>query len=65
MRDANRISEVLSTIEKAWVRVPDLRFMQLIHLIQAYHGTDMFYVEDESLMEFVNELIEEGKLNGI
>lgn len=63
MRDVKRIPKVLRQIETFWEELPDLRFMQLISYLQSLHGTDMYYVEDESLIEFLEELIqkEEGE----
>jgi len=49
MRDPKRIKEVLALIEDIWARNPDLRLCQII---QSCYGTeDIFYVEDEELIE--------------
>ena len=34
MRDINRIPEIQSLIETIWQSAPDLRYMQLIYLLQ-------------------------------
>ena len=57
MRDPNRIPKVTKALEDLWKNFPDWRFMQLICNIQKVYGSDMFYVEDEQLIEFINEMI--------
>ncbi len=52
MRDKNRISIVLQQVAEIWEQHPDLRFMQMIDILQSKNG-DMFYVEDD---QFVNLL---------
>lgn len=47
MRDPNRISPILETIEAYWKESPDLRLMQL--LLNAT-GADPYYLEDEALL---------------
>ena len=58
MRDSNRIPEVIKTIEKLWKQYPDWRFMQLVCNIQKAYGSDMFYVEDNEFVEFINQMVE-------
>lgn len=53
MRDPNRIAKVLQYIEKLWMTVPDWRFMQLMNNLQSGVGHDMFYTEDEQLVEII------------
>lgn len=61
MRDPNRIYEVLTYIEKFWMTVPDWRFGQLFNNIQRSVGHDMFYTEDEQLVEILKVLIGEDE----
>lgn len=66
MRDPNRISEVLQYIEKLWMTVPDWRFMQLMNNLQRSVGHDMFYTEDEQLVEIIKIWLGENeKIEGI
>lgn len=58
MRNADRIPEVLNQLEKIWKLFPDWRFMQLINNIQRAYGNDMFYVEDDKLIELLKEMEE-------
>lgn len=58
MRDPNRIHEVLQYIEKFWKLYPDWRFGQLFNNLQRSVGHDMFYTEDEQLIEILKMLIE-------
>lgn len=58
MRNADRIPEVLNQFEKVWKLFPDWRFMQLINNIQRAYGHDMFYVEDDKLIELLKEIEE-------
>ena len=58
MRDPNRIPEVLQCIEKFWKLYPDWRFGQLFNNLQRAVGHDMFYTEDEQLIEILEMLIE-------
>jgi hypothetical protein len=53
MRDKRRISLITEVIEEIWKEKPDLRFGQLIYnLYKQYFGdVDMFYVEDDDLIE--------------
>ena len=66
MRDPNRIHEVIQYIEKLWETVPDWRFMQLINNLQRSVGHDMFYTEDEQLIEIIKIWLEENeRIEGI
>lgn len=58
MRNVDRIPEVLNQFEKTWKLFPDWRFMQLINNIQRAYGHDMFYVEDDKLIELLKEIEE-------
>lgn len=56
MRDPNRISAILQTLEEVWRLHSDWRFMQLICNIQNTYGSDMFYVEDDELAALIKEM---------
>ena len=60
MRDPKRIHEVLMCLEELWNRYPDWRLMQLICNMQSISKWDMFYVEDDVLVEVFKDLIENG-----
>ena len=60
MRDPKRIHETMLYIEELWKRYPDWRFMQLMNNLQRDHKNDMFYVEDDKLIEIIKEKIEKG-----
>lgn len=61
MRDANRIRRFCNRLATAWELVPDLRFGQLLFniFIQIKNeGKDSFYVEDDSMIEYIEQYIE-------
>lgn len=56
MRDPNRIDEVLGALREYWVAHPDMRLGQiLVNLIGAKFAVDIFYVEDDVLLERLKE----------
>jgi len=56
MRDPNRIDEVLEALREYWVAHPDMRLGQiLVNLIRAKFAADIFYVEDDTLLERLKE----------
>jgi len=56
MRDPNRIDEVLGALREYWVAHPDMRLGQiLVNLIGAKFAADIFYVEDDTLLERFKE----------
>ena len=58
-RDPDRIPEVLEAIKQLWEQHPDWRLGQLIRNV-APLGKDVFYVEDDVLLEGLQDLIERG-----
>lgn len=50
MRDPNRISPILETIEAYWKESPDLRLMQLLLNAAETSKIDPYYLEDEALL---------------
>lgn len=51
MRDPNRIDKVLKELGDIWKQVPDWRLGQLFCNLQRFEGTDLFFYEDEKLIE--------------
>lgn len=60
MRDPKRMTEVLQTLHDLWSQYPDWRLMQLICNMQRAVGHDMFYVEEDKLIDIMKILKEEG-----
>ena len=59
MRDPNRIEHLLVLLGKLWKRNPDLRFAQIIEILKSNLWTDdMFYVEDDDLIELLERMVE-------
>lgn len=63
MRDPNRIDAMLREIGWHWKRCPDLRLGQLlVNASQMSDGpADIFYVEDDRLLEMVRVFSEAGE----
>lgn len=59
MRNPARIDIVLKVIGECWKKVPDWRFGQLMCNLQKKAGNDLFYMEDEDFMDFVDEVKKE------
>lgn len=56
MRDPNRIPEVLTMLQQGWEKVPDWRLGQLIENLKRYISVnDLFYIEDDELVEKIIE----------
>ena len=58
MRDPKRIDKVLAVIKKVWEKKPDLRLMQLLGNCFDF---DPYYIQDENLMDYLNEVYKEKK----
>jgi hypothetical protein len=68
MRDILRISEFLVKFQELWTGNVDLRFMQIITLIQIHAKNkfkidDLYYVEDDELINIMTDIIENGEIN--
>jgi hypothetical protein len=61
MRDKNRIRPFLDKLEELWVENPDWRFAQLVTAIQEKAGKDIFFYEEEELLETLEGMLEETK----
>lgn len=57
MRSESRIPIVLDILKEAWLLAPDLRFNQLIAVVNK--GEDCFYLEDEAFIEKIEKWIED------
>lgn len=57
MRDPERIKLFCDELAELWSNWPDLRFGQIMYNISKYvqfeHGKDMFYMEEDELMEVI------------
>lgn len=64
MRDPQRIDRFCDELKSVWRCVPDWRFGQLMsNMFGAYYqktGKDIFFPEDDELMEFFIEYIGEN-----
>lgn len=61
MRDIKRIKKVGSKFEELWFMYPDLRFWQLIQMLdipEKLKGTDPFYWEDDVWLEILQKTID-------
>ncbi len=58
MRNPDRIDPFLERLSKAWKRVPDWRFGQLMVNISRSMDRDMFFPEDDEMIDFIEKLIE-------
>lgn len=60
MRDIKRIEEFLSILKVYWEKyVPDWRFMQLICNLQSFCGSDMFYYEEDKIIDVLNRYFDD------
>ena len=59
MRDLNRIKPFCEELATLWENYPDLRFGQIMSNLARYcqweKKKDMFYIEDDELMEIIRE----------
>jgi hypothetical protein len=68
MRDIFRIAKFLDKFEELWKSAPDLRFIQVVASIQIqakqkFGIDDLFYIEEDKLLEIMNDIIENGEIN--
>ena len=56
-RDGNRIQPFCDRLSKAWEKLPDWRFGQLmVNLMRDYeaeHGHDIFYLEEDEMIQII------------
>lgn len=64
-RDINRIDPFMQELSGIWKNnCPDWRFGQLMFnaaRVMESHGTDIFYMEDDELLEYFREWFKEEK----
>lgn len=53
MRDVNRISKFLVELAHIWYAHPDLRFGQLLINVFNSVNKDVYYIEDDELIELI------------
>ena len=59
MRDINRIDKIIDILRDIWKLVPDWRFGQLIENFKRDANLyDMFYVEDDDILEILESYYE-------
>lgn len=58
-RDVNRIKPFCDRLAKAWEKLPDWRFGQLmVNLMRDYeaeHGHDIFYLEEDEMIQIIED----------
>ena len=57
MRDINRIEPFLEILLKFWKQHPNLRFGQIVQIFKENCKTDLFYLEDDKILEIIEDLI--------
>lgn len=62
MRDPNRIFAIQAEVTKFWTKYPDLRFFQLIAVLEHRMAIsyDVFMLEDDITLEKLKELNNES-----
>jgi hypothetical protein len=63
MKDLERITRIISKLEKLWKLQPNTRLGQLVENVKPMNGISLFYMEDDLMEEKIDEEIErlEGK----
>lgn len=60
MRDINRIPKTLNRIGILWSEyLPDIRLGQFMNILQGWSGNDLFYLEEDELIELMVDFIAE------
>lgn len=67
MRDEKRIQPFLKKFEEVWKQNPDLRFGQLVDILQGdnHPESELFYLEDEKFLEALERFTEKHKGFGV
>ena len=58
MRDPNRIRKFCDRLAKAWKKVPDWRFGQLMCNALNDMGKDPFFPEDDEMIDFLEKYVD-------
>lgn len=61
MRNPERIDFVLNEIKNIWSSYPDLRLCQLLENVKPNNLYDMYYIEDELLVELLHNHYKKGE----
>lgn len=56
MRDPKRIGLFCDRLKAVWAINPDLRFGQLVAMLQSAGG-DLFYLEDDTVLQLIEQKI--------
>lgn len=57
-RPAERIPDVLEAVAKVWKQKPDMRLGQLLVAVSGRTNADLFYMEDNALVDALNQFIQ-------
>lgn len=60
MRDISRIDVFCDRLKEAWKCQPDLRFGQIVCNAQRAKGNDLFYLEDDRCIKFIEDMLKNG-----
>ena len=55
MRNPERIEKVMNIVERIWKKEPDLRFGQIINVIDSLSDDDVFHLEDDKMIELLKQ----------
>ena len=61
MRDPKRIYVTADELVHCWLKCPDLRLGQIVSNVMHGCETDLFYIEDDELMEKIKNYFKEFK----
>lgn len=61
MRNPERIDFILNEIKNIWSSYPDLRLCQLLENVKPNNLYDMYYIEDELLVELLHNHYKKGE----
>lgn len=56
MRDKQRIEPFLKEFQKLWGTMPDLRFFQIVAILQNQYKEDSFYWEEEKTLQAILDI---------
>ena len=63
MRDINRLNNFYDELKKIHKQIPDWRFGQFMMNFISWYATkykrDIFYIEDDKIIKFIKEFIDE------
>ena len=63
MRNPERIDEFCAELAKQWHKVPDWRFGQLISNVLGTYPGDIFFPEDDKMMEHIKTYFEQENVS--